>query len=120
LRIDEGTNKNLRELAQVAEDKLAAVFNDRVCIYSLAGGSLLVSKTFPKRCHRKILYMENKYVIVYSKVLPFRHTRLLVIDLNELKCEEMEIAEKATSLVYLENGTLIFASKNPSTWKADS
>jgi hypothetical protein len=129
------------DIIQVAVDKLAVIFKDKICIYSLVDGSLLLSAYRDDLTY--LCYIENKFLIAAFKVevyvkrllelnlqyepwfdydhmnIEIKH-KLLRIDLNDFKCAEMNIEEEVTSCVYLKNGTAIFkGSELSTTWMVD-
>jgi hypothetical protein len=113
-------NECIIEYDQVAEDKLAVMFSESVCIYSLVDGSLLFSKDVANAT--KLICCDNKFVFVYSKFGNYREEehKLLVINLsNGMQCDELSVDDFVLSVAYLENGTLIVGGYEPSTWKAD-
>jgi hypothetical protein len=117
---------DIQSYAQVADNKLAVMSQNDVCIYSLFDGSRLLSikdmKELTKQRPRKLFYSENKYVFVYMSLPSEREHSLLVINLNSLEhnCHKMSVEREIKSLVYLENGTLILGGIASSTWIADS
>jgi len=109
-------SQTVDDMVQVTEDKLAVLLANKVAIHSLVDGSLLLSRRGFN--FNKLFNTGNKFVIVGFAVR-YNDKRLLVINLEDMQCNEMKVEAKVTNLVHLENGTLIFGGENTSTWKAD-
>jgi WD40 repeat protein len=112
-------NRVVEDFAQVSENKLAVMFRKKFCIYSMADGSLLMSKE--KYNFHSLHCVENRYALVYFSVGVYekKEHKLLVVDLNDLSTKEMKIDGKVLTSAYLEDGLLVLGGQSISIWNTN-
>jgi hypothetical protein len=113
---------------QVADDKIALMLHQSIAIHGLNDGrSLLSLSKSDKTTFNKVIYVENKYVIINDKVGSLLKRKrflnlnnkvqhkMVVIDFKELKHYEKDIEREVFSAIFLDNSYLLIADGHECT-----